>query len=177
MTQKRMVRIKANPIFRLRWLLLLAATMVVAACAVKDIEIKTSLEIDAPPETVWEILTRFDEYGAWNPYHTAVLGDLAPNGPIDIHVVRPDGKALVVHAVIQQVSPNRQLVWGGGIPIIFEGMHVFKLTPTTGGGTLLEQNETFSGVIIPFLDLPPDVIEQGYRSVNEAVRQRASELR
>jgi len=38
-------------------------------------EIKTAIDISAPPETVWEILTAFSDYENWNPFITSVEGD------------------------------------------------------------------------------------------------------
>ncbi|WP_083862001.1 SRPBCC family protein [Halogeometricum pallidum] len=43
-------------------------------------EIQTEIEIDAPPETVWEQLTDFASYEQWNPHISRVSGELREGG-------------------------------------------------------------------------------------------------
>jgi len=38
-------------------------------------EIKTSIEISASPETIWKILTNFEDYENWNPFITKISGE------------------------------------------------------------------------------------------------------
>ena len=53
---------------------------------------------------------------------------------------------------VTAVEPHRYLEWLGraGMPGIFDGRHSFTLTPLTGGRTLVQQSETFSGALVPF---------------------------
>ncbi|WP_295615711.1 hypothetical protein [Chamaesiphon sp. GL140_3_metabinner_50] len=42
----------------------------------------TSIEIDAPPNIAWEILTEFDRFDVWNPLIRSIDGNPVP-GNID----------------------------------------------------------------------------------------------
>lgn len=39
--------------------------------------IQNTARIDAPPATVWAVLTGFDERSEWDPYYREVRGELA----------------------------------------------------------------------------------------------------
>jgi len=44
------------------------------------------VDIDAPPEVVWRVLTDFDQYGEWNPMAVRCASSLVPGEPIDMSV-------------------------------------------------------------------------------------------
>ena len=44
----------------------------------------SSVDIDAPAETVWRVLTDFDAYGQWNPFQVECSTTLVPGDPIDM---------------------------------------------------------------------------------------------
>ena len=44
------------------------------------------LEIEAPPEVVWEVLTDFPRYAEWNPFVVDCKSTLEPGSPIDLRV-------------------------------------------------------------------------------------------
>ena len=44
------------------------------------------LDIDAPREAVWGVLTDFDAYGQWNPLAVECATSLVPGEPIDMKV-------------------------------------------------------------------------------------------
>ena len=48
--------------------------------------VRAEIEIDAPVERVWQILTDVDRYGDWNPFTPRVETSLAIGDPIHLHV-------------------------------------------------------------------------------------------
>ena len=48
--------------------------------------IDATLEIEAPAELVWEVITDFPRYGEWNPFIVACETTLKPGDPIDLRV-------------------------------------------------------------------------------------------
>lgn len=48
--------------------------------------IEHNLEVNAPAETVWEVITDFPRYGEWNPFVVACETTLKPGEPIDMQV-------------------------------------------------------------------------------------------
>jgi len=160
-------------------LLLVAAT---SGCSAFKTEIRTGIAIEAPVERVWLALADFPAYPQWNPYHRQVCvralelscdvaQPLSWGTPVYVGVVKPDGERIDLDIEITVFEPGRKLCWGGGISGIFEGQHCFELVPHEGG-TYLYHNEDFAGLALPFVPLKPELIEQGYKAMNVALKNR-----
>jgi len=71
--------------------------------------------------------------------------------------------------------PNRELRWLGrvGIPGLFDGEHVFELSPVGPDRTRFVQRENFRGLFVPFLakSLDRDA-RRGFEEMNLALRER-----
>lgn len=70
-----------------------------------------AVDIDAPVERVWEILTDFKRYGEWNPFTTRVDANLEVGASVELHVVL--GPLRVRQTVrIEAIEAPVSLVWG-----------------------------------------------------------------
>ncbi len=49
-------------------------------------EIDHDIEIQAPAEAVWAVITDFDRYPEWNPFVVSARSSLTPGEPIDMKV-------------------------------------------------------------------------------------------
>ena len=137
-----------------------------------SISIRTSIEIDAPSEAVYSVLSDLKSYLAWNPYHRKVEGVFQDGAELTVHVTRPDGKQVEVPPHMIRIVENKEITWGGGIHGIFYGEHSFLLEQIGQDKTRLKHNEDFSGIAVGFIDLPPDVIAKGYQLMNLALKER-----
>lgn len=153
-------------------------SIVAASCAIfaagctTSKSVRTAIEIDAPPGTVYDVLADFSAYPAWNPYHVRVVGDPVAGAPLEVRVSRPDGQVVdVPHVHVIRAEPGEALYWGGGPAYIFKGEHRFDLAPLDGGTrTLVHHDEDFTGLFIGFADLPVPVLTEGYEQMNEALK-------
>lgn len=148
----------------------LSLILLVSGCS--SIAIRTAVEIEAPPNEVYEVLADLERYPEWNPYHRKIEGDFDEGAAMKIYVTRPDGKEVKVPPHMMRIVKNKEMTWGGGIKGIFYGVHSFTITPQSNGNTLLQQDEDFSGFAVRFADLPPDVIAAGYHQMNMALKKR-----
>jgi hypothetical protein len=89
-------------------------------------------------------------------------------------VIPPEGRPMMFKPWVTAVDPRRYLEWSGraGMPGIFDGRHSFTLTPLTGGRTLLQQSETFSGALVPFAGPLLARTRLGFDQMNEALGHR-----
>lgn len=138
-------------------------------------EIHTEIEIAAPPEAVWDVLSALEAWSEWNPVIAGVelQGPLreGTRGRLRLVLPPPVGlRSLTVRLVT--VQPRQELAWRGGVPGAIEGRHGFRLVPTAKG-TRLVHTEVFSGVLAPALvRLLRGQLGKGYRRLNQGLRDR-----
>jgi hypothetical protein len=109
--------------------------------------IETSLEIPAPPERVWAVLTDIASYRDWNPLVRGWHGDLSLGGLVEIEVAKTgqDGQTLKFKARIVELKTHRRFAWRGEVKFIFSGLHFFELR-SSATGTMLIHGEEISGL-------------------------------
>jgi hypothetical protein len=66
--------------------------------------------IDAPPETVWGVLTDLDGYSTWNTYSPIAEGSLREGGVVTIEA-RLGDEVRIVDNKVTRFEPDRILCW------------------------------------------------------------------
>ncbi|MDG2304407.1 MAG: SRPBCC domain-containing protein [Candidatus Binatia bacterium] len=110
--------------------------------------IEHEIEIAAPPEDVWRVLTDFAAYPEWNPYVLRLGGTLEPGGAIAVTIAQSNWpKPLTVHPTIVTLDAPRELRWHGSALTtgFLETDHYFRLEPLAGNRTRLRHAEEFRG--------------------------------
>ncbi|MCH7229265.1 SRPBCC domain-containing protein [Glycomyces sp. L485] len=162
-------------------ILLIILAVVVAAVAGysvwalrQDRRIETTARIDAPAHEVWAVLTDFPAYGEWNPFITAISGQLAEYERLDVTFTQSNGKTQRVRPRVLRVSPARQIRWLGrlGPGGLFDGEHFFVLEPQEDGATVLTHGERFTGVLVPAMSGLLDDTAKSFEAVNTALAER-----
>lgn len=109
-----------------------------------DAPVRSSREIEiaAPPEVVWDVLTRFDQWPEWNPEVKSMSfdGPLAPGSEFRWKA----GPGTIV-SKFEQVEHPRRIVWLGRTMSI-KAVHEWRLEPRDGR-TFVQTEETFSGLL------------------------------
>ena len=133
-----------------------------------------SIEIPAPVDEVWEVLSATDEFSAWNPFITRLDGRLALGERLVV-TIRPRDKSMTFRPTVVAVESARLVRWKGrlGVRGIFDGEHELRLEPTPSGGTRFTQRETFSGVLVPLMRGVLDDTRGGFAAMNQALHDRA----
>jgi len=138
-------------------------------------EIRTEIDIAAPPEAVWDVLSRLDAWSEWNPVIAGVTlrGPLreGTRGTLTIALPAPLGRQTLTVQLVT-VRPSQELAWRGGVAGVIQGVHGFRLEPTARG-TRLVHTEVFAGVLAPVLvRLIRGQLGKGYRRLNQGLRNR-----
>jgi hypothetical protein len=137
--------------------------------------VATSIDIAAPPEHVWAILTDFPAHARWNPFITDIAGEPKQGGRLSIRVHPPGGKGMTFKPRLLVVAPGRELRWLGRllVPGLFDGEHYFLLEPIAAG-TRLTHGENFSGLFVALTGRAGFArIEAGFEAMNRALKARA----
>ncbi|HUP82872.1 MAG TPA: SRPBCC domain-containing protein [Candidatus Limnocylindria bacterium] len=138
--------------------------------------IRSAIEIRAPLDLVWRVLTDFDAWPAWNPHVRKVVGRPQVGRRIAIHTRPPGGRTVVMRPLILDWNPPRELRWRATFVSrrLFSGEHGFRLEETRTGQTRFGQDETFSGMLVPlYARLRLGSTRLGFAQMNEALRARA----
>lgn len=137
--------------------------------------LETEIQISAPPERVWAVLTDLEKYQEWNPFIREARGQVKVGDKLTVRIFPPDSKAMEFKPVVKSVVENREFSWLGRflIPGLFDGEHIFQLKQNESG-TLLIQKEHFSGMLVPLLWKSLDKnTRAGFEQMNRALKDRA----
>ena len=111
-------------------------------------EYTATTTINAPPETIWAILTDAAAYPEWDPSAERIEGRIAPGETVKAYTKLSPGRAFP--AKINVFEPGRKMVWTGGMPLgLFKGERTFTLTPQGNGAVQFTIREVFSGPLLP----------------------------
>lgn len=134
-------------------------------------QINTSVTIAATKETIWKILMDVEHYPEWNPFISSVSGKLAEGNKIQVKL-----QGMTFRPRILTLNENTEFKWLGHFWFkgLFDGMHQFKLIANGDGTTRFEQNEHFSGILVPLFakSLEKDT-KLGFEQMNWALKSRA----
>jgi hypothetical protein len=140
--------------------------------------IETQIDIRADAAAVWDVLTDFAAYEAWNPFLRAVVGPARQGARLRVRVEPPGQRPVTVRPRIVQCQPGRELRWVGRVvmPGIFDGTHSFRIA-ACGVGVRFYQGETYGGLAAPlFQESFRLALKAGFVAMNEALCQRAEAL-
>ena len=154
---------------------LIALAAGVAATVPKIIE--TRIAIKASPSKVWSILTNFSAMPSWNPFITAISGNVLPGTRLSVTIAPPGQSRMTFAPTVLAATPNQELRWLGTVANrwMFAGEHYFLLNPTSDGETSLIHGERFSGILAPLI-MRGRILEatkDGFLAMNAALKRRS----
>lgn len=138
-------------------------------------ELRTEIQISAPIDQVWQVLTDFEHWQDWNPMVNQVSGSATLGSRLNITMRGPTGKdANKYQPTLLEVNPPRSLRWRatmmGGV--MFSNYRVFELKEQQGG-TVLVNKEEFSGLMVPLFwgKMKPFVVPM-LEKMNKALKDK-----
>jgi hypothetical protein len=133
----------------------------------------TQIDIDAPPQRVWEVLMDFSAWKEWNSFIPSVTGTLEVGAHLRITVVPPGRKPMEFKPEVFSVRPGEEILWGGSfLGVIYRGDHEILLASLPSGGTRFRQIERFRGPMVLFMSRMIEDTEKGYHQMNQALKRR-----
>ena len=138
-------------------------------------EIHTEIEIDAPAERVWRVLTDFAAYPEWNPFIRRGEGEVKVGARLHVFIQPSGGKGMSFRPRVLVTDPGRELRWLGRlwVPGLFDGEHSFVIEPLGEGRVRFIQRERFGGLLLPLLWKMLDrETRRGFEEMNRALKVR-----
>jgi S-(hydroxymethyl)glutathione synthase len=140
--------------------------------------LKTEIEIEAAPQTVWSILDDLERYGEWNALLPRIAGRTTVGELLDAAIAYTGQAAIDFRPKLLRIVGARELRWVSEIPgdPPSRAEHYLLLTPTPGGGTHLENSEIFEGPIVDAVwPMMEGVGRRDFEAMNAALKRGAEE--
>ncbi len=142
-------------------------------------QIETSIVINARPSRVWQVLTNFTGFRAWNPFIRSASGPVKEGARLSIEIKPPGKSGMRFRPTVLVVMPEQELRWRRSllIPGLFSGEHYFLLRPEGSASTRFVHGEKFSGFLVrPFARRGMlEATREGFESMNIALKERAED--
>lgn len=140
--------------------------------------IDKTLEINAPPEVVWEVITDFPRYGEWNPFILECKTTLKSGDPIDLKVKlmsvpQPQREWILEHVPGKSFAYQMKPFPGGAL----SSRRSHEVTDAGGNRTRYHSYFQLKGWMKPLVvGLLGGRLEKGFAGMNAGVKQRAEQL-
>ena len=136
------------------------------------------VDIDATPETVWRVLTDFDDYDQWNPLAVRCRSSLVPGEPIDMMVRLGPGPLRKQREWVRTHSPGREFSYTMK-PLPFGLLRSLRTQSVTEheGRTRYTAHFEIRGLLEPLVRLLfGRRLRAGFDGVAEGLKRRAEGL-
>jgi hypothetical protein len=141
--------------------------------------IDLSCEIEAPLATVWDVITDLSAYGEWNPFVVACRSTLVAGDPIVMQVRLFAWFTQSQRERIFEHVPHDHLCYGldGGSVGAVVSRRCHELHAIGAERTRYRSHFEMSGWLAPLVRaMLGSRLEHGFRSMTDAIRQRAERL-
>jgi len=109
------------------------------------------IELNAPANKVWELLTDFPSYSTWNSFTPHAEVDFVVNGKVKLEVYfSPDSKPVIHRARISQLDPGRKFAWKMDWGFLLRAERSQEIFPN-GSGCTYKTTDVNTGLLAPLV--------------------------
>jgi hypothetical protein len=140
--------------------------------------IDRTVEINAPADFVWEVLTDLPRYGEWNPFVVECRSSLKPGEAIDMKV-RLGGRLQAANEVMLAFEPKRHFAYRMKPvpPGALSSRRTHDLEPLGAERCRYVSHFELNGWLMPLVRaLMGRHLNAGFAGMTDGVRQRAEQL-
>lgn len=140
--------------------------------------IDRTLEIAAPAEVVWEVITDFARYGEWNPFILECRSTLKPGDPIDLKVrllsiPQPQREWINAHVSGQRFAYNMKPMPLGALT----SLRSHDVEPAGVARSRYRSHFELNGWLRPVVTgLLGSRLQKGFAGMTEGIQRRAEQL-
>ena len=141
----------------------------------------SEIVLESSIDDSWNALTKFEDYGSWNPYLIEITGSLRVGEPVTITLVNDNFKEpFTTTPTLESVLPPTQFHWENGFLVagIYDTSHYFVLEVISDTETRLLQYEEFRGALVwllPGKEGRKAAAEKAFNRMNTALKNRLKE--
>jgi hypothetical protein len=139
-------------------------------------ELHSEIEINAPAQRVWEVLTDFASYPRWNPFIRRASGVPRTGERLEVRIEPLGSRGMTFRPEVLNAEANHELRWLGHLFVrgLFDGEHSFTIEPLGESRVRFVQREVFRGLLVPLFSSALDRdTRRGFEEMNRALKERA----
>ncbi|HXG27318.1 MAG TPA: SRPBCC domain-containing protein [Nevskiales bacterium] len=140
--------------------------------------INKTVDIDAPADVVWEVLTDLPRYGEWNPFVLECQSSLKPGEAIDMKV-RLGNRLQTANEVMLEFEPKRRFAYRMKPlpPGALASYRSHDLNPLDGKRCRYVSHFELCGWLMPLVRaLMGRQLEAGFAGMTDGLKQRAEQV-
>ncbi len=137
--------------------------------------IETDIEIDAPVEAVWRVLSDVGNWPEWHPYVERVRGSLELNKALVLSKSAAEGRTISVRQVVTTLEEGVEFRLTGrlGVSGLLDNEHRFRIEAIDEERSRFFHGQAFRGFLVRLMirrrgESTYDVFDQ----INEALKRR-----
>jgi hypothetical protein len=106
----------------------------------------TRIDIQAPVNRIWRILTDLPRWSEWNSTVERTLGQIESGARVTVFVKQSPGRAFPLR--VTELDAPRRMVWAGGMPLgLFTGTRVYELSAPSAASAMFTMREAYTGLL------------------------------
>ncbi|MEQ8809484.1 MAG: SRPBCC domain-containing protein [Imperialibacter sp.] len=106
-----------------------------------------SINIQAPNEVVWALLTNAADFPRWNSTIVSMHGEIKKGGKVKLKSTLDSKRTFKLK--VTAFEPERKMIWSDGMAPFFKGKRSYLLSSVSDGSTNFTMEETMSGLMFP----------------------------
>jgi len=104
----------------------------------------TRIDIQAPVDEIWRILTDLPRWTEWNRTVERTVGNIDSGAKVTVFVKQSPGRAFPLR--VTELDAPRRMVWAGGMPFgLFTGTRVYELSAPAVATAVFSMREAYTG--------------------------------
>lgn len=141
-------------------------------------QVSASIEIDAAPEQVWEILTDFDRYAEWNSFNVSMATTFEVGAAVRMEVALVGERTQMQTEYITTLEPGTKVCWSMNQPPawLLGATRCQFLEPLVGGRTRYTSDDLITGILAPLvMRVYGRAMQRGFEAVCSDLKRRAED--
>lgn len=146
-----------------------------AAKGPSGVRIEHRIGVQAPPETIWELIYDVDGWSRWNPLYAEAKGAIHIGEKLDLTVVLPGMKPQSARATVLEWVPNEQLHYQtSSLGGLIKGTRYVEIEQLAPESCIVANGEIMGGLFGPQLARSiGGKVFKALRGMNEALKEQA----
>lgn len=138
------------------------------------------VQINAPIEHVWNVLTNFPAYPEWNPFTVAIETSMDVGSDVILHIQQGKNNIVKRRFRLETLDSPQLLEWSLpklGHPMLLNAWRIQRLTPVSADSCNYQTSDTFRGLLAgQIYKLQGAWVEKNFIRLASALKARCESL-